>query len=503
MKKMKIYYTSDVHGYLYPTDYLSDDVQAMGLMQAIDAFDKDDNTLVIDGGDIFQGSPFINYYQNQKRSDNGIAKVMNAGGYDVITLGNHDFNYGFSFLKENLAQLNAKVTAVNVLDQAGKQLFPAQIKTLANGLKIGLIGAVTDYVNIWEKPENISDIQIMPVFPAMKQELERLKSQVDFVIGIYHGGFESDLETGERLSETGENVGYELLETLDFDLLLTGHQHATIEGRYVHGTYTLQPPNMARKYFDITVAFDQDLKPKITSELKTPGTTQSAELKAELDGLQAEVNTYLDRPIVHLDQAVAAQSHLDLAQTSNAILALTAHVQRQATGADISIVSMNNNTLFLPNDVKVRDILRNYPFDNTLFHVKLTGAQLKQNIEKTAEYFALENQQLVINPKWLIPKTEHYNYDFYYGLTYMIDVSKPVGSRVTKVSYQGKTLLDDQVLTVALNNYRAVGGGEYNAYKKAEVIQDTGLTIQDLMIAYLEKTGQLAVDEPLDFNINY
>ena len=255
MKKMKIYYTSDVHGYLYPTDYLSDDVQAMGLMQAINAFDKDDNTLVIDGGDIFQGSPFINYYQNQKRSDNGIAKVMNAGGYDVITLGNHDFNYGFSFLKENLAQLNAKVTAVNVLDQAGKQLFPAQIKTLANGLEIGLIGAVTDYVNIWEKPENISDIQIMPVFPAMKQELERLKPQVDFVIGIYHGGFESDLETGERLSDTGENVGYELLESLDFDLLLTGHQHATIEGRYVHGTYTLQPPNMARKYFDITVAF--------------------------------------------------------------------------------------------------------------------------------------------------------------------------------------------------------------------------------------------------------
>ncbi|MBR6894842.1 MAG: bifunctional metallophosphatase/5'-nucleotidase, partial [Lactococcus sp.] len=71
------------------------------------------------------------------------------------------------------------------------------------------------------------------------------------------------------------------------------------------------------------------------------------------------------------------------------------------------------------------------------------------------------------------------------------------------VSYQGKTLLDDQVLTVALNNYRAVGGGEYNAYKQAEVIQDTGLTIQDLMINYLEKTGQLAVDEPLDFNINY
>ena len=67
MKKMKIYYTSDVHGYLYPTDYLSNEAQGMGLMQAITDFDKDENTLVIDGGDIFQGSPFINYFQNQKR----------------------------------------------------------------------------------------------------------------------------------------------------------------------------------------------------------------------------------------------------------------------------------------------------------------------------------------------------------------------------------------------------------------------------------------------------
>ena len=501
MKKMKIYYTSDVHGYLYPTDYLSNEAQGMGLMQAITDFDKDENTLVIDGGDIFQGSPFINYFQNQKRSDNGIAKVMNAGGYDVITLGNHDFNYGFDFLKENLSNLDAQVTAVNVLDKSGAQLFPAQIKTLGNGLKIGLIGAVTDYVNIWENPENIADIQITPVFPAMKADLERLKSQVDFVVGIYHGGFESDLATGERLSDTGENVGYQLLEELDFDLLLTGHQHATIEGQSVHGTYTLQPPNMARKYFEIAVNFDDNLQPSITSELKTPGINQSPDLKAALDDLQTEVNRYLDRPIVPLDTEVAAQSHLDLAQTSNAILALTAHVQRLATGADISIVSMNNNTLYLPQDVKVRDILRNYPYDNTLFLMKVTGQQLKQNLEKTAEYFALDAGEIVINPKWLVPKTEHYNYDFYYGLGYTLDVSQLVGSRVRELTYQGQPVQDTDVLSVALNNYRAVGGGEYNAYKAAEVVQDTGLTIQDLMIAYLEKTGQLQVDEQLKFKV--
>lgn len=501
MKKLKIYYTSDVHGYLYPTDYLSDEVKGMGLMQAIVDFHKDGNTLVIDGGDIFQGSPFINYFQNQKQSDNGVVKVMNAGGYDVITLGNHDFNYGFDFLKENLSHLKAQVTAVNVLDQSGEQLFPAQIKTLENGLKIGLIGAVTDYVNVWENPEHISEIQITPVFPAMQAELARLKPQVDFVIGIYHGGFEADLMTGERLSDTGENVGYQLLKELEFDLLLTGHQHATIEGRMIHGTYTLQPPNMARKYFEIDVMFDEALAPMITSELKTPGTLQSPDLKAELDELQEEVNAYLDRPIVQLDTEVLGQSHLDLAQSSNAILALTAHVQRLATGADISIVSMNNNTLSLPQAVKVRDILRNYPFDNTLFLMKVTGQQLKQNLEKTAEYFALAAGEIVINPKWLMPKVEHYNYDFYYGLDYTIDVSKPIGSRVTDLTFKGKPIQDSDVFTVALNNYRAVGGGEYTAYQAAEVVKDTGLIIQDLLIAYLEETGQLQVDEPLNFKV--
>lgn len=501
MKKLKIYYTSDVHGYLYPTDYLSDEVKGMGLMQAIVDFHKDGNTLVIDGGDIFQGSPFINYFQNQKQSDNGVVKVMNAGGYDVITLGNHDFNYGFDFLKENLSHLKAQVTAVNVLDQSGEQLFPAQIKTLENGLKIGLIGAVTDYVNVWENPEHISEIQITPVFPAMQAELARLKPQVDFVIGIYHGGFEADLMTGERLSDTGENVGYQLLKELEFDLLLTGHQHATIEGRMIHGTYTLQPPNMAKHYFEIDVMFDEALAPMITSELKTPGTLQSPDLKAELDELQEEVNAYLDRPIVQLDTEVLGQSHLDLAQSSNAILALTAHVQRLATGADISIVSMNNNTLSLPQAVKVRDILRNYPFDNTLFLMKVTGQQLKQNLEKTAEYFALAAGEIVINPKWLVPKVEHYNYDFYYGLDYTIDVSKPIGSRVTDLTFKGKPIQDSDVFTVALNNYRAVGGGEYTAYQAAEVVKDTGLIIQDLLIAYLEETGQLQVDEPLNFKV--
>ena len=94
MKKLKIYFTSDLHGYVYPTDYrdASENNMNMGILKIINAFDKDGNTLIIDGGDTIQGSPFTNYLSSSTFNVHPIADIMNEGGYDYITLGNHDFN---------------------------------------------------------------------------------------------------------------------------------------------------------------------------------------------------------------------------------------------------------------------------------------------------------------------------------------------------------------------------------------------------------------------------
>ena len=94
-KQLTIYYTSDVHGYFSPIDYASGNEIPSGLANCISNFEKDGNTLIIDGGDILQGSPFT-YYLYNKRKDDGClpAEIMNIGGYDFVTLGNHDFNYG-------------------------------------------------------------------------------------------------------------------------------------------------------------------------------------------------------------------------------------------------------------------------------------------------------------------------------------------------------------------------------------------------------------------------
>ena len=108
MKNLKIYFTSDVHGYVYPTDYRDQELKPQGFLCMMEQFKKDGNTLVIDGGDTIQGSPFTTYISRLGLPKNPIAEVMNKAGYDYITLGNHDFNYGYDYLKSYLDYIDAK-----------------------------------------------------------------------------------------------------------------------------------------------------------------------------------------------------------------------------------------------------------------------------------------------------------------------------------------------------------------------------------------------------------
>ena len=130
MKELKIYFTSDLHGYVYPTDYTERSEKNIGLLNIINEFNKDGNTLIIDAGDTIQGSPFTNYLSSSEFDLHPIAAIMNAGGYDFITLGNHDFNYGKEYLKKYLNNLNATCLCANVIDTTGElPIVPYKIKT--------------------------------------------------------------------------------------------------------------------------------------------------------------------------------------------------------------------------------------------------------------------------------------------------------------------------------------------------------------------------------------
>ncbi len=195
-KIFRVCFTSDLHGFLFPTDYRGKEEKELGLFKCANRFGKDGNTLVIDGGDLLQGSPLGTYCHDTLDDPRCFAQVMDRCGYDFVTLGNHDFNYGMDYLGRYLDPLRARCVCQNLVREDGSTPFPFQIHRLENGLRVGVVGLVTDHVMVWERPEHLGGLTVVDPIPAACGALEALRGKADVTLCVYHGGFERDLETG-------------------------------------------------------------------------------------------------------------------------------------------------------------------------------------------------------------------------------------------------------------------------------------------------------------------
>ena len=134
----------------------------------------------------------------------------------------------------------------------------------------------------------------------------------------------------------------------------------------------------------------------------------------------------------------------------------------------------------------MRNIMTNYVYPDGLALELITGEELKAALEKAATYFTLNlDHQIVVNPAFYSPKLRHYNYDMYEGINYRINVAKPVGHRIDKLLYQGQPVTDDQTFKIALNRYRAGGGGHYNMFHADKIIAENKTPMSQLIADYL------------------
>ena len=150
-----------------------------------------------------------------------------------------------------------------------------------------------------------------------------------------------------------------------------------------------------------------------------------------------------------------------MAACGSDIAKLFSDVQLRASGAQLSAVSLANEVMGFGESVTRRNILASYPYSNTLMVLEITGATLRA-MERSAAYFDLDERGcLTISETFLLPKVEHYNYDYYAGVEYRMDVTKPVGERVVLLQYQGKPVQPTDVFSICMSNYRASGAGGY------------------------------------------
>ena len=496
MKNLKLYFTSDLHGYVYPTDYMDKSEKNIGILNIINQFQKDGNTLIIDAGDTIQGSPFTNYLSNSEFDVHPIATIFNEGGYDYITLGNHDFNYGYDYLKSYLTNLNAKCLCANVVDKTSTlPILPYDIKTLENGLKVGLIGFTTDFINIWERSENLTNFNVNDTISSIKPYYEELKNKVDVLIGIYHGGFEYDLDSHKKLSETKENIAYKICNELQFDLLLTGHQHMEIANIDLHGTHIVQTPHNGSKFIELNLEFDNNKIQNISSKLIDVVLNPNKTMYYKFLSLEEQVQEWLDTPVGFLDTELQPTSHLDMALNGSYLANFINQIQLSESNADISCTSFANVIKGFDKNVTVRDILSTYPYPNTLVVFEVNRKYLKLALERCASYFDYQDNNITISDTFLKPKVEHYNYDYFANIDYTFDITKEVGERVTSIIYKGKELDDNTTLTLVMNNYRASGAGGYEFYTECKIVKEILMEMPDIIIDYFKNNKNVSVDK--------
>lgn len=515
-RNFDIYFTSDTHGKVMPVDYASGKRKACGLLNLSEQIHKTGNTLVLDGGDTLQGTPFLTYYlEHDKDYDfHPSAEGFNACGLDAYTLGNHDFNFGYDAIRDLAKSMKADLICANVEDLRGElSIRKWEIRTLSNGLRIGLTGAVTGHVNLWEKKEHLTELKVSDPIQALKEALDQMKDQCDLTVCIYHGGYEEALDESHKLlSDSTENQACRLARETSFDIILTGHQHMAVEGLDLYGSWTVQPPANAERFIHLEGSVDENGKVSASSRLVPVGDQTREDVYQKLLPLEETTERWLDQPIGEFDEELTPEEKLDcalygskVASFFNAVQLASVNEGESGIHADISATSLGNKPIGFPKSVSIRDVYVAYPFANNSVVKEITGAALKEALERCASYLDLDSDgKPYISDVFMKPKVEHYNYDFYAGIDYAFDLRKPVGDRVVRLlRLDGSPIGPEEKLHLVTSDYRATGTGGYEMIGACPAIYTGADNVQDLIIDYIRSHHPVEIPDNVKFEVIY
>lgn len=487
--KIAIYQTSDLHGFVYPTNYVTE--KQLGILKIGSYILKDkknyDASLTIDCGDLVQGSSLTHYLSKKNPEVNPIVQCLEKIGYDAYVLGNHEFNYGLDYLTKAYTPISEKVINANIEGLAFKSK-PYKIFDF-NGFKIGCIGLTTSFIPNWEQEKNIKGIKFLnPVEVYGKYEKE-LKEKADYIIVCYHGGFEKSLDENmtptEKLNK--ENQGSELLETYDsINMILSGHQHRSFATK-IKGVVCTQPLNNGQNFTKII--FDTETKEATFELVDVSKLTDdiNSDLESLFTEVEGELQEYLDKEIGEFDKDILMDDIFEGRLKGHPFINFLHQVQLEESGADFSVLSLFDTTIGFKKNVSIRDVLINYPYPNTMMVLKVRGDKFKEAMEKSATYFVVNDGKVEINEEFLVPKVQNYNYDTFGGITYEIDLSRDFYDRVVSIKKDGKEIELDKYYTVVMNNYRATNTSIYPSYEGAEVVKEITKEMSELIIDYFEK----------------
>ena len=509
--------TTDLHGNLYPTDYYTNKPDNRGLAKIATMIrqirKENQNVILIDSGDTIQGTP-LEYFHNKKNNSppDPMMQAMNELRYDAMTVGNHEYNFGLQVLEKARSEAKFPWLSANTYDKGTSQTHyqPYIVKEIA-GARIAVLGLTTPGIPNWENEPNYAGLEFKdPLLEAKKWvPLLRGKERADVVVIAMHMGLEEDLRTGElnpgQVPNENEAVAI-ARQVPGVDLIFMGHTHRDVPSVVINGVQLLQANYWGHHLARADLYLENDGRRWRTYAISTRTLAADDKVAADAELLKIgepydrETQAWLSQPI---GDSAAELTAGEATFRDTAILDLIQRVQMEAGNAEVSMVaSFNEKARIAKGPVTVRDIAGLYIYENTLVVLEVTGQQLKDALEHSAKYFRPyepgKSARDLVDEK--IPS---YNFDIAEGVTYDLNISKPIGQRIENLQFHGKRLLPDQKLRLATNNYRVNGGGGYVMYKGAPVVYRSSQEIREMIIDWVERHKTIPTEPTNNWKIAY
>jgi 2',3'-cyclic-nucleotide 2'-phosphodiesterase/3'-nucleotidase len=513
--------TTDMHGNLFPVDYVTGQPAARGLAKVATLIRAEEagnpNHLLIDCGDTIQGTPLESSYQELVRTGSGplglkpaaplehdpMMLAMNLLGYDAMAVGNHEFNFGLTNLNRARSDAHFPWLSANTSVAAGgkERPFDAYIVKTVGGVKVAVIGITTPAVPTWEKPENIGSYRFSAPVDALKKAVADLRASQhpDLIVVAAHTGLGRNLDTGAP-EGPNENAAYAMAVGVpDVDAIVFGHSHNQLAGALVGSVLLVQPKNWA-----ISLArLDFTMEPKAgggwtvakkTSRLipVTAATEAAPDILAIGKPYEELAERYLDTPVAASTAPLsAALGRIE----DTAIVDAVQEVQLAYSHADVSFTALFNPAVRVPQgQVTVRQIAALYPYENDLYMVEGDGKMVKDALENAARYYlsceGARCSQLPLTDR----SVAGFNFDMAEGVDYEIDLARPEGDRIRNLRWHGAPLAPGQKLRIAINNYRAAGSAGYSMFAGAKIIWRGQEEIRDMIVHYYTDKKKLPAE---------
>lgn len=521
-RQLDIYGTTDLHGMLLPfdnTEGVSTNRSLSNVASLVESSGSE-NIVLLDNGDILQGDPLAYYYNFVDTSaTHMVADILNYLRYDAATAGNHDIETGHKVYDRVRSDYKFPLLAANAIDIiTGKPYFDPYTVIRKKGLKIIVFGLITPSVPNWLPESLYEGIRFEGMIETARKWMPVMKEEKpDIIIGLFHSGFGS-----EDNIEDDENSSLAVAVNVPgFDIVMCGHDHSqenkTIKNIDGSPVLILDGGSRASVLMHARVSFtetsDGRTEKTLTGELIPMETlAESPAFNERYKNAGETLRKYTSEVIGSSSSSITTR---EAYFGPSAFIDLIHQIQLDITGADISFAApLSFDERISKGDILIRDMFRLYRFENFLYEVKMTGSEVDKylehsyglwfnTMENSADYLLKyrkgDDNSLQLSNGMARLRNPSYNFDSAMGASYTVDVTRQEGDRVTVTSLaDGSPFMTDSTYTVAVNSYRANGGGGHFAAAgitkeklASRVISATDRDLRHYMTEWIREKGEI------------